>query len=70
MSHIRLTIKNSDHNGPVLDIYWDNSDEAFEIGRLFADIAAMKKCVWQGPGSIRVPLINMSKIGTAELEGD
>lgn len=57
--------QNSDFDGPVLDIYYSNISEAFDMGNLFQKIHENNKCSWHGNMCIRIPLINMDKIGNA-----
>ena len=56
---INYVEKNSDQDGPVLDIHYSNAVEAFQLGRLFEQIVAggRKAWIWDANGLIRIPLI-------------
>ncbi|MCK9439418.1 MAG: hypothetical protein WC188_04705 [Candidatus Caldatribacteriota bacterium] len=62
---IKIPEKQSDFDGPVIDIYFENIKDAFEIGKIFQQICSLDKCVWEGNNHIRLPLIDMTKSGIA-----
>lgn len=56
--------ENKDFDGPVIDIYFNTSQEAFELGVLFAKISSTNNIVWRcvsnlnSNGFIRLPLMS------------
>ena len=61
---IEYVEKCSDCAEPAIDILYNTTEEAFEIGRLFSKIVDSGKCVWYLSGKIRIPLTDMNKNGT------
>jgi hypothetical protein len=65
--NVRLVEKNSDHDGPVLNITCnvDDPEGYFDLGVLFEQLTHRGACVWRGAGMIRIPLVKMDEIGLA-----
>jgi hypothetical protein len=64
---VKFVEENSDYEGPVLDIQYTNTEEAFALGVVFQEAIALNKCVWKGNNFLRIPLIEMTNIGTAKI---
>ena len=61
--------KNSDYDGPCLDIYFRGDKESFSMGQLFEKMTQSNRCVWVADDHIRIPLISMTETGMAVLPG-
>jgi hypothetical protein len=57
--------KCSDYDGHVIDIYFSDVNEAFEIGKIFNEFCHNKKCCWISSNCLRIPLIEQNNIGLA-----
>lgn len=55
----RTADQQSDADVPVIDIYYQTYEEAFELGMLFERMSDDKRCVWKGENFIRIPLAEM-----------
>jgi len=61
---MRIEIKPEclDIKGPILDIFFENNEEAFEMGKLFHQMREnMNIECWTGAKFIRVALMNRKK---------
>lgn len=65
---IEVVIKNNDHSGPVLDIYYEDIKEAFLVGRIFEQLVAFNMAGWLNSNNnyIRIPLVKSLPNGLAE----
>jgi hypothetical protein len=66
--HIVFTENNGDFDGPVLDIYFHDKKEAFELGRIFEKIVNAGRCVWLSKIFIRIPLVEANEIGMVKIK--
>jgi hypothetical protein len=64
---VKFVKENSDYEGPVLDIHYTNIEEAFALGVVFQEAVTLNRCVWKGNNFLRIPLIEMTDIGTAKI---
>lgn len=56
---IDLKDKCSDCKEPVIDIYFSDPIDAFNLGVLFEKISSRGRCVWKGDKFIRIPLVGI-----------
>jgi len=55
--------ENSDCEGPVLDIIFENSGDAFNLGKIFQMIINENRCAWEGSNYVRIPLVETDRFG-------
>lgn len=53
----------SDADVPVIDIYYQTYEEAFDLGMLFERMSGDNRCALQGENFIRIPLSEMGVNG-------
>ena len=68
---VKIQQTSSDFNGPILVITASSTADAFTLGKLFAELSQLDRCVWvANAAQLHIPLMEMDAIGLAKYPQD